>query len=104
MLSCPEVPLVVRRWNHHADPVGSGTAGSDSEASTEVRPSERQDFADGRSSRVASGLRLLRRRRWCWRIPQIGSATQLSLPVDRVVRTTRSPNCTGSCGQLAFVR
>ena len=25
-------------------------------------------------------------------------------PVDRVVRTTCSPNCTGSCGQLAFVR
>ena len=24
--------------------------------------------------------------------------------VDRVVRTTCSPNCTGSCGQLAFVR
>lgn len=36
--------------------------------------------------------------------PQIGSATELSLPVDRVVRTTCSPNCTGSCGQLAFVR
>jgi anaerobic selenocysteine-containing dehydrogenase len=29
---------------------------------------------------------------------------QPSLPVDRVVRTTCSPNCTGSCGQLAFVR
>jgi anaerobic selenocysteine-containing dehydrogenase len=29
---------------------------------------------------------------------------QVSLPVDRVVRTTCSPNCTGSCGQLAFVR
>ena len=28
----------------------------------------------------------------------------VSLPVDRVVRTTCSPNCTGSCGQLAFVR
>lgn len=27
-----------------------------------------------------------------------------SLPVDRVVRTSCSPNCTGSCGQLAFVR
>ena len=27
-----------------------------------------------------------------------------SLAVDRVVRTTCSPNCTGSCGQLAFVR
>ena len=27
-----------------------------------------------------------------------------SLLVDRVVRTTCSPNCTGSCGQLAFVR
>jgi anaerobic selenocysteine-containing dehydrogenase len=27
-----------------------------------------------------------------------------SLPVDAVVRTTCSPNCTGSCGQLAFVR
>ncbi|NMC72153.1 MAG: molybdopterin-dependent oxidoreductase [Myxococcales bacterium] len=27
-----------------------------------------------------------------------------SRPVDRVVRTTCSPNCTGSCGQLAFVR
>jgi anaerobic selenocysteine-containing dehydrogenase len=27
-----------------------------------------------------------------------------SLPVDGVVRTTCSPNCTGSCGQLAFVR
>jgi anaerobic selenocysteine-containing dehydrogenase len=28
----------------------------------------------------------------------------LSEPVDRVVRTTCSPNCTGGCGQLAFVR
>jgi anaerobic selenocysteine-containing dehydrogenase len=27
-----------------------------------------------------------------------------TLPVDAVVRTTCSPNCTGSCGQLAFVR
>jgi anaerobic selenocysteine-containing dehydrogenase len=27
-----------------------------------------------------------------------------SLLVDEVVRTTCSPNCTGSCGQLAFVR
>ena len=27
-----------------------------------------------------------------------------SLPIDRVVRTTCYPNCTGSCGQLAFVR
>jgi anaerobic selenocysteine-containing dehydrogenase len=27
-----------------------------------------------------------------------------SLPVDKVVRTTCSPNCTGSCGQLGFVR
>jgi anaerobic selenocysteine-containing dehydrogenase len=27
-----------------------------------------------------------------------------SLPVDKIVRTTCSPNCTGSCGQLAFVR
>jgi len=26
------------------------------------------------------------------------------LGVDRIVRTTCSPNCTGSCGQLAFVR
>ncbi len=31
-------------------------------------------------------------------------AVPASLPVDRVVRTTCSPNCTGSCGQLAFVR
>lgn len=36
--------------------------------------------------------------------PEVGSATVPSLPVDRVVRTTCSPNCTGSCGQLAFVR
>ena len=34
----------------------------------------------------------------------IGTETVLSLPVDRVVRTTCSPNCTGGCGQLAFVR
>ncbi len=27
-----------------------------------------------------------------------------SQPVDKVVRTTCSPNCTGGCGQLAFVR
>jgi anaerobic selenocysteine-containing dehydrogenase len=27
-----------------------------------------------------------------------------SLAVDKVVRTTCSPNCTGGCGQLAFVR
>ncbi len=32
------------------------------------------------------------------------SPASSSLPVDRVVRTTCSPNCTGSCGQLAFVR
>jgi len=30
--------------------------------------------------------------------------TDHSLGVDRIVRTTCSPNCTGSCGQLAFVR
>jgi anaerobic selenocysteine-containing dehydrogenase len=30
--------------------------------------------------------------------------TDDSLGVDRIVRTTCSPNCTGSCGQLAFVR
>jgi anaerobic selenocysteine-containing dehydrogenase len=34
----------------------------------------------------------------------IGAEPQPSLLVDRVVRTTCSPNCTGSCGQLAFVR
>ena len=28
----------------------------------------------------------------------------LSEKIDRIVRTTCSPNCTGSCGQLAFVR
>ena len=33
-----------------------------------------------------------------------GDDVEKSLPVDRVVRTTCSPNCTGSCGQLAFVR
>jgi anaerobic selenocysteine-containing dehydrogenase len=31
-------------------------------------------------------------------------AAATDLGVDRVVRTTCSPNCTGSCGQLAFVR
>ncbi|HEX6130615.1 MAG TPA: molybdopterin-dependent oxidoreductase, partial [Actinomycetota bacterium] len=36
--------------------------------------------------------------------PEIGEEPAASLPVDRVVRTTCSPNCTGSCGQLAFVR
>ena len=36
--------------------------------------------------------------------PKAGKAVALSTPVDRVVRTTCSPNCTGSCGQLAFVR
>jgi anaerobic selenocysteine-containing dehydrogenase len=36
--------------------------------------------------------------------PEIGQEPRPSLPVDRVVRTTCSPNCTGSCGQLAFVR
>ena len=36
--------------------------------------------------------------------PEIGNAAEPSLLVDRVVRTTCSPNCTGSCGQLAFVR
>ena len=35
---------------------------------------------------------------------EIGADTVLSMPVDRVVRTTCSPNCTGACGQLAFVR
>ena len=32
------------------------------------------------------------------------STGEEGLGVDRVVRTTCSPNCTGSCGQLAFVR
>jgi anaerobic selenocysteine-containing dehydrogenase len=36
--------------------------------------------------------------------PEIGEDPEPSLLVDRVVRTTCSPNCTGSCGQLAFVR
>ena len=35
---------------------------------------------------------------------EVGADTVLSTPVDRVVRTTCSPNCTGGCGQLAFVR
>lgn len=35
---------------------------------------------------------------------EVGSKTIPSIPVDKVVRTTCSPNCTGSCGQLAFVR
>jgi anaerobic selenocysteine-containing dehydrogenase len=35
---------------------------------------------------------------------EIGEEPSPSLLVDRVVRTTCSPNCTGSCGQLAFVR
>ncbi|HZD79446.1 MAG TPA: molybdopterin-dependent oxidoreductase [Actinomycetota bacterium] len=34
----------------------------------------------------------------------IGAEPPASLLVDRVVRTTCSPNCTGACGQLAFVR
>ncbi len=33
-----------------------------------------------------------------------GRPPDASLPVERVVRTTCSPNCTGGCGQLAFVR
>jgi anaerobic selenocysteine-containing dehydrogenase len=36
--------------------------------------------------------------------PEVGEAATVSVPVDKVVRTTCSPNCTGSCGQLAFVR
>ena len=36
--------------------------------------------------------------------PEIGKPPEASLLVDDVVRTTCSPNCTGSCGQLAFVR
>ncbi|HEX6418682.1 MAG TPA: molybdopterin-dependent oxidoreductase [Acidimicrobiales bacterium] len=37
--------------------------------------------------------------------PDAGAGpTDRSLGVDRIVRTTCSPNCTGSCGQLAFVR
>lgn len=38
--------------------------------------------------------------------PQVrrGRGREPSETVDRVVRTTCSPNCTGSCGQLAFVR
>jgi anaerobic selenocysteine-containing dehydrogenase len=35
---------------------------------------------------------------------EVGAETVPSLPVDKVVRTTCSPNCTGGCGQLAFVR
>ncbi len=40
--------------------------------------------------------------------PPVRAARDYDVPastlVDRVVRTTCSPNCTGSCGQLAFVR
>jgi len=36
--------------------------------------------------------------------PEVGAEPKPSLLVDDVVRTTCSPNCTGSCGQLAFVR
>jgi anaerobic selenocysteine-containing dehydrogenase len=36
--------------------------------------------------------------------PAAAGPTDDSLGVDRIVRTTCSPNCTGSCGQLAFVR
>jgi anaerobic selenocysteine-containing dehydrogenase len=36
--------------------------------------------------------------------PAEAGPTDESLGVDRIVRTTCSPNCTGSCGQLAFVR
>ncbi len=36
--------------------------------------------------------------------PAQASTGEDALDVDRVVRTTCSPNCTGSCGQLAFVR
>src|SRR3990172_10459407 len=36
--------------------------------------------------------------------PEIGAEPKRSLLVDKVIRTTCSPNCTGSCGQLAFVR
>jgi anaerobic selenocysteine-containing dehydrogenase len=36
--------------------------------------------------------------------PAGAGGTKESIGVDRVVRTTCSPNCTGSCGQLAFVR
>ena len=35
---------------------------------------------------------------------EVGADPVPSIPVDRVVRTTCSPNCTGSCGQLALVR
>jgi len=35
---------------------------------------------------------------------EVGAEPEPSLLVDKVVRTTCSPNCTGSCGQLAFVR
>src|SRR3990172_10214709 len=34
----------------------------------------------------------------------VGADPVPSILVDKVVRTTCSPNCTGSCGQLAFVR
>src|SRR4030066_144507 len=34
----------------------------------------------------------------------VGAEPVPSILVDKVVRTTCSPNCTGSCGQLAFVR
>lgn len=36
--------------------------------------------------------------------PAAAADDQGALGVDRIVRTTCSPNCTGSCGQLAFVR
>jgi len=35
---------------------------------------------------------------------EVGKDPVPSLLVDDVIRTTCSPNCTGSCGQLAFVR
>ncbi len=90
--------------NDHAVPVGSGTAGSDSEVSTEVGPSERRGFSRRTLITGGVGAAAVATTAVVLADPKIGSATELSLPVDRVVRTTCSPNCTGSCGQLAFVR
>ena len=67
---------------------------------------EREDDATAvpRRRRRGRGQRRRGRRRSAPLAAASRDDPALSLPVDRVVRTTCSPNCTGSCGQLAFVR
>jgi anaerobic selenocysteine-containing dehydrogenase len=88
--------------------VAPGPAGDQPAADTTGRPSEATDptrrrllqlIGAGAGVATVGGATVAARA-----APSAAQGGKETLGVDRVVRTTCSPNCTGSCGQLAFVR